>query len=187
VAKTLSALQQRGWKLAILSGDDSPQVQSLGLELQKSGIGLEECLGGLSPEQKKDYLDRFHALGLTTVMIGDGINDAIALASADVGIAVRGPSEIALRNAPIYMGANHLELIPRLLDASTNAVKAIHRCFAASLFYNCITIGLAATGYIHPWIAAVFMPISGITVLLMAWTARTFPPHSKSLTQTTFE
>lgn len=187
VAKTLSALQQRGWKLAILSGDDSPQVQSLGLELQKSGIGLEECLGGLSPEQKKDYLDRFHALGLTTVMIGDGINDAIALASADVGIAVRGPSEIALRNAPIYMGANHLELIPRLLDASTNAVKAIHRCFAASLFYNCITIGLAATGYIHPWIAAVFMPISGITVLLMAWTARTFPPHSKSLVQRTFE
>ena len=170
-------LQKRGWELAILSGDDSPQVQSMGSELQAAGVLLKECQGGLSPEEKKEYLARFRATGLTTVMVGDGINDAVALASADVGIAVRGPSEIALRNAPIYIGQNHLAAIPRLMEASKNTVRAIHRCFAASLLYNCITIGLAATGYIHPLIAAIFMPISGITVLAMAWAARTFPPH----------
>jgi Cu2+-exporting ATPase len=149
--------------------------------LESQGIELEECYGGLSPEQKKEWIISLRNAGYTTVMVGDGINDAVALAIADVGIAVRGPSEIALKNAPIYIGENHLESIPRLFDASKNAVKAIHRCFAASLLYNMITIGLAATGYIHPLIAAIFMPISGITVLLMAWSARTFPPRNQSL------
>jgi Cu2+-exporting ATPase len=181
LSKSLRAVQERGWKLAILSGDDSPQVQQIAQMLESQGIELEECYGGLSPEQKKEWIISLRNAGYTTVMVGDGINDAVALAIADVGIAVRGPSEIALKNAPIYIGENHLESIPRLFDASKNAVKAIHRCFAASLLYNMITIGLAATGYIHPLIAAIFMPISGITVLLMAWSARTFPPRNQSL------
>ena len=165
----------------ILSGDDYPAVRQTARWLESEGIRLDDFKGGLSPEQKKDHLLGLRDAGFTTVMIGDGINDAVALASADVGIAVRGPSEIALKNAPIYIGENHLESIPRLFDASKNAVKAIHRCFAASLLYNCITIGLAISGYIHPLIAAIFMPISGITVLVMAWTARTFPPRKQEL------
>lgn len=177
--ESLAALQDRGWKLVILSGDDYPAVCQIARWLESEGIKIEDFKGGLSPEQKQDHLLGLRDAGFTTVMIGDGINDAVALATADVGIAVRGPSEIALKNAPIYIGENHLESIPRLIDASKNAVKAIHRCFAASLLYNCITIGLAVTGYIHPLIAAVFMPISGITVLLMAWTARTFPPRKQ--------
>ena len=181
LSKSLRALQERGWKLAILSGDESPQVQQIAQMLESQGIELEDCYGGLSPEQKKEWIISLRNAGYTTVMVGDGINDAVALAIADVGIAVRGPSEIALKNAPIYIGENHLESIPRLFDASKNAAKAIHRCFAASLLYNMITIGLAATGYIHPLIAAIFMPISGITVLLMAWSARTFPPRNQSL------
>jgi Cu2+-exporting ATPase len=179
--ESLAALQNRGWKLVILSGDDYPAVLQVAKWLESEGIMLEDFQGGLSPEQKKDRLLGLREAGFTTVMIGDGINDAIALATADVGIAVRGPSEIALKNAPIYIGENHLESIPRLFDAAKNAVKAIYRCFAASLLYNCVTIGLAVTGYIHPLIAAIFMPISGITVLLMAWTARTFPPRKQRL------
>jgi Cu2+-exporting ATPase len=175
VQECLKGLQIHGWRLAILSGDDSPQVDELCDTLRSADIEIEECLGGLSPEQKLARLNRFRNQGVTTVMVGDGINDAICLATADVGIAVRGPSEIALKNAPIYIGENHLESLPRLLDAAKNTVSAIHRCFAASLLYNCITIGLAATGYIHPLVAAIFMPISGITVLVMAWSARTFP------------
>jgi cation transport ATPase len=84
-----------------------------------------------------------------------------------------------MKNAPIFIGERHLEAIPRLLDASRNAVRAIHRCFAASLLYNALTVSLAMTGYIHPLIAAIFMPISGITVLTMAWTARTFPQRKE--------
>ncbi|MFM7973465.1 MAG: HAD-IC family P-type ATPase, partial [Pirellula sp.] len=152
--ESLAALQVRGWKLVILSGDDYPAVCHIARWLESEGIKIEDFKGGLSPEQKQDHLLGLRDAGFTTVMIGDGINDAVALATADVGIAVRGPSEIALKNAPIYIGENHLESIPRLIDASKNAVRAIHHCFAASLLYNCTTIGLAVTGYIHPLIAA---------------------------------
>lgn len=175
LVSSLRQIRDRGWKLAILSGDDSPQVQQIADALSAGGVELVACHGGLSPEQKTQRLGELRSEGTTTVMVGDGINDAVALAAADVGIAVRGPCELAMKNAPIFIGERHLEAIPRLLDASHNAVRAIHRCFAASLLYNALTVGLAMTGYIHPLIAAIFMPISGITVLMMAWSARTFP------------
>jgi Cu2+-exporting ATPase len=175
LVSSLRQIRDRGWKLAILSGDDSPQVQQIADALSAGGVELVACHGGLSPEEKMQRLGELRREGTTTVMVGDGVNDAVALAAADVGIAVRGPCELAMKNAPIFIGERHLEAIPRLLDASRNAVKAIHRCFAASLLYNALTVGLAMTGYIHPLIAAIFMPISGITVLTMAWSARTFP------------
>jgi cation transport ATPase len=62
----------------------------------------------------------------------------------------------------------------RLVDASKSAVRGIRACFAASLLYNTITISLAISGWIHPLIAALFMPLSGITVLTMALLVRTF-------------
>jgi Cu2+-exporting ATPase len=179
LVSSLRQIRDRGWKLVILSGDDSPQVQQIADALSASGVDLVACHGGLSPEQKLQRLGELRREGMTTVMVGDGVNDAVALAAADVGIAVRGPCELAMKNAPIFIGERHLEAIPRLLDASRNAVRAIHRCFAASLLYNALTVSLAMTGYIHPLIAAIFMPISGITVLTMAWSARTFPQRQE--------
>jgi cation transport ATPase len=75
---------------------------------------------------------------------------------------------------PIFIPGNQLESIVRLVDASKSAVRGIRACFAASLLYNTITISLAISGWIHPLIAALFMPLSGITVLTMALLVRTF-------------
>lgn len=172
-AETLVKLQQRGWQLGLLSGDSAERVQSFAEMMRRKGVQWREVAGGVSPEEK---LKRIAAPDVgTRVMVGDGINDAAALAIADVGIAVRGPSEMSLRNAPIYIGDDPLTSLLRLTDASKRAVRGIYRCFAASLIYNAITISLAASGLIHPLLAAIFMPISGITVLVMAWSAKTFP------------
>jgi len=170
---TLRTIASRGWKLAILSGDRQEIVDRLALELQTEGIPLEAALGEQTPEQKMKVIrDCKRQTTVPCVMVGDGINDAAALAVADVGIAIRGGSEQSLSAAPIYLANQKLSSVVGLLDTSKNVVVGIKRCFIASLIYNSITVTLAITGLIHPLIAAVLMPISGLTVLAMAMMVR---------------
>ncbi|MFN6164513.1 MAG: heavy metal translocating P-type ATPase [Planctomycetota bacterium] len=179
--EALRRLVDRGWKIGLLSGDRASVVDALAERLRAEGVPLVDVQSEQTPEQKLAVILASRSSHPTTVMVGDGINDAAALAAADVGIAIRGTGETCLRNAPVYIPDNQLDSIVRLVDASQNTVRGIHRCFAASLLYNAITISLAVTGWIHPLIAALFMPLSGITVLTMALSARTFPPSSKTV------
>lgn len=172
----LKELTNQGWKIGILSGDRQEVVCHLVKEFESAGVAIAAAHGEMSPEQKVETIAKCHTLTSgPVVMVGDGINDAAALAVADVGIALRGGSEIALKNAPVYIADSNLASIPDLLEASKRSVRAIYNCFTASLIYNCITISLAAFGWIHPLVAAILMPISGITVLTLAMRARTFP------------
>ena len=170
---TLRSISERGWKLAILSGDRQEMVDRLAKTLQSEGVLLETALGEQTPEQKmKAIIDCMKQTKGPCVMVGDGVNDAAALAVADVGIAIRGGSEQSLHAAPIYLANQRLSSIVGLLDTSKSVVVGIKRCFIASLIYNSITITLAITGLIHPLIAAILMPISGLTVLAMAMMVR---------------
>ena len=173
--ETLRALAARGWQLGILSGDRQEIVDGLVKVLREKGISIESAFGGRSPEGKlaviRDSKDRGQG---PTVMVGDGVNDAAALALADVGIAIRSGSGQSLAAAPVFFANNRLESMVELVDASRSVVRGIRRCFAASLVYNAVTIGLAIAGLIHPLIAAVLMPISGLTVLAMAMSTKAF-------------
>ncbi len=171
---SLKLLSQRGWKIGLLSGDQASVVEALARRLQGAGLKWVAVKSEQSPEQKMETILDSRQRYATTVMVGDGINDAAALSTADVGIAIRGAGEVSLRHAPIFIPGNQLESIVRLVDASKSAVRGIRACFAASLLYNTITISLAISGWIHPLIAALFMPLSGITVLTMALLVRTF-------------
>ncbi len=172
----LQNLQSSGWKIGILSGDRQDVVDYWAKQLSDQGIHFSQSLGECSPEAKVTTIrNSSHDSKETVVFIGDGINDAAALAVADVGIAVRGGSDIGLRSAPIYIASNRLMSILLLIRAAQASVRSIRRCFAASLAYNTLTITLAIFGWIHPLIAAIFMPISGLTVLAMALTGRAFP------------
>ena len=174
--ETLRDVSKKGWRLGILSGDRQEVVDGLALLLRESGVPIQVALGQRSPEDKLEVIrkakhDRAHPVA----MVGDGVNDAAALALADVGIAIRGESGQSLVAAPIFLANNRLSSVVDLLAASTSVVRGIRRCFAASLIYNTVTISLAMLGWIHPLIAAVLMPISGLTVLTMAMTTNAFP------------
>ena len=166
-AATIEQIRQSGWELGILSGDHLEVVRKVS---QQVGISQENAFGGLSPEEKLRRVTA-DAGGRTVVMIGDGANDAAALAAADVGIAVRGGAEVSLQAAPVFVASGTLSSVADLIDASGRADRLIRTTFAVSLAYNVIAVLLAICGYINPLLAAVLMPISSVSVLslTLAW------------------
>jgi P-type Cu2+ transporter len=179
-ADVLRQVTQLGWKVGIISGDCAEVVETVSSRLRDQGVDIAHSLGCQSPEDKasiiKAYQDKDSG---PVVMIGDGANDAAALAVADVGISIRGGSDQSLLAAPVYVANEKLSSVVELLKASVQVTRSIRKCFVVSLLYNAITISLAIAGLIHPLIAALFMPLSGLTVLAMAMNCRTFRSEPK--------
>jgi Cu2+-exporting ATPase len=175
-AEAVRRLRSLGWHVAILSGDDEAVVASVAGQL---GIPAADASGRVSPEQKAAAVRETAARG-TVVMVGDGVNDAAALAGASVGIAVHGGAEASLAAADIFLNRPGLTPITELMTASRRTLRTIRRAFAASIFYNAVAASLAVTGYINPILAAVLMPLSSFTVLTIAFRSRTFNRSAKS-------
>ncbi len=175
-AEVVSQLQQRGWQLHILSGDHPQVVVSVAKQLK---LPAENCLGGLSPEEKVENIQKLcvrHSSATTpVVMVGDGWNDAAALAAADVGIAVHGSAEASLAAADVFLAEPGLGALLPLLEGSRRTVRLIRRNFAVSLAYNAVGVALAMAGLLNPLLAAVLMPLSSLTVVSLAWRTSTFP------------
>lgn len=169
-APAVRDLLARGWQLGILSGDHPDIVQQVAAQ-----VGLEnaDVFGGVTPEEKlaivKDSLR-----DSTVVMVGDGVNDTAALAAATVGVAVHGGAEVSLDAAAVYLGREGLTPLVELVDGAHATVRVIYRNFAASLSYNVVAVGLAATGWINPLVAAVLMPLSSLTVVGLSLGSRVF-------------
>lgn len=169
-ADAVSALRERGWRIGILSGDHPSVVDRVAGSL---GIERERAIGGAAPEEKLAWIEGSKADGATVLMVGDGVNDAAALAAADVGVSLRGGAAASLEAAPVYLQAGGLGSLVDLVDASRRTVRTIRRNFAFSLGYNALAVGLAMAGLIHPLIAAILMPASSLTVLTTVLLSKT--------------
>ena len=171
---TIAALCRLGVRVRILSGDHAGVVGRIGAEL---GLPGEDVLGGLSPEAKRDIVaalvSRADRTG-TVVMVGDGVNDAAALALADVGVAVHGGMGATIVAADVVLTREGVRPLLDIIEGARRLRGVVVRNLGFSLFYNVAASALALTGFVGPLLAAVLMPISSLTVVLSSAFTRTF-------------
>jgi P-type Cu2+ transporter len=175
---SLQQLRARGWRTVMLSGDSPDVVSSVGRALQ---FAAQDAIGAASPEDKLAFVEQCKRQG-TVVMVGDGVNDAAAIAAASVGIGVHGGAEACLATADIYLTRPGLSALVELTEGARRTMRVIHRNIGFSIGYNVIGAGLAMAGLLTPLIAAVLMPTSSITVVLGSWYGRTFPRRAAGAT-----
>jgi len=174
--EVIQKLRSAQWKVLILSGDHQAIVRYVAAKL---GVSEEHALGEQTPEQKLSAIQNAKGNG-PVVMVGDGVNDAAALAAADVGVALRGGANASLAAAPVLIGNSHLGGVVTLITSAKRTVRCIRDNFIVSISYNAIAAVLAMTGVISPLIAAVLMPISSLTVLTMVLATPTVPPKESA-------
>jgi Cu2+-exporting ATPase len=170
-ADSLADLRERGWSLRLLSGDHPAVVAEVGARL---GFEPGDCEGGASPEDKLRLVDRLEREQGPIVMVGDGVNDAAAMARASVGVGMRGGAEACLAVADVFLARPGLASLVALDEGARRTLAVIRRNIAFSLVYNVAGAGLAVAGVIDPLIAAILMPASSLTVVLASWHGRTF-------------
>jgi len=163
-ARTIADLRALGWRLAMASGDDPRVARQVGREV---GLADAEIRGGLSPEAKL-ALVRDGGLAGPVVMVGDGVNDLAALAAADVGVAVREGAQSALHVADACLAASGMRPLLRLVRGSASSMRAIRIGLVVSIAYNLVGGTLAFLGLVNPLVAAILMPVSGLTVTALA-------------------
>ncbi len=159
VPQTLSTLEQMGLPVHVLTGD-APE--------RASALSLTEVQGNLLPDDKRQRMLEEIKASKRPLMIGDGINDASALAAAHAGIALSSGAELADRAATATLYHGDLRVIPWAIDLCRNAMHTIRRNLLRAAAYNLAGIALAAFGLLHPVVAALLMVASS---LLTAWSS----------------
>jgi Cu2+-exporting ATPase len=170
----VARLKARGWAVHLLSGDAREVVRAAARQV---GVPDDAWRGEVTPEAKLEEIERA-AAGGPVVMVGDGVNDAAAMARATVGIAVRGGAEASLAVADVYLSRPGLTALDALVEGSERTLRVIRRNVGLSLVYNIVGAGLAMGGWINPLVAAILMPASSITVVLASWRSRTFEENA---------
>jgi P-type Cu+ transporter len=168
-APAVRELRSLGLEPVLLSGDDEATARPVAAE-----VGIERVVAGVLPQEKEDEIRRLQAEGRVVAMVGDGVNDAPALARADLGLALGTGTDVAIE-------ASDLTLVSGDLRAAPDAIRLARRTFGTirgNLFwafaYNVAAIPLAAAGYLSPVVAAAAMAFSSLFVVLNSLRLRRF-------------
>jgi Cu+-exporting ATPase len=170
----VTALRAQGLHVAMLTGDNEGSANVVAVAL-----GIDDVKAEILPEDKAHTVDALRRAGRIVAMVGDGINDAPALAAADLGIAMATGSDVAMHTAGITLMRGDPALVADALDISRRTFGKIRQGLFWAFIYNVIGIPLAASGHLNPVIAGAAMAFSSVSVVTNALLLRRWRPHRK--------
>jgi len=153
--EAMAQMKKLGIRTIVMTGDRGENA---------SRFGFDECLAGMTPEAKLREVEKLRAAGHKVLFIGDGINDAPAMAASAASIALAGGSELPRETAGLELNGQDLRVIPQSVALCRATVRAIRRNIAFAACYNVVGIALAAAGILHPIAAALIMLVSSLSV-----------------------
>ncbi len=159
-AKAIQNIQKLGVKVVMLTGDHEQSAQKVAEE-----VGVDEVYAKLLPQDKSAMIDKFHQEDHVVVMVGDGINDAIALASSDISIAMGNGADVAISVSDIVLLDEKPESIYESYKISRRTFGAVKENLGFSLLYNVVAVPLAMMGFVNPLVAALSMSLSSLVVV----------------------
>jgi Cu2+-exporting ATPase len=166
-ARVAADLRALGLKLIILSGDGPIAVAPIA-----AALGIEEWQGGLRPDEKIAIIESLKARGHRVLMVGDGLNDAPALAAASVSLSPISAADITQAQADAVFLGEKLAPVRQAIVTARRARRLMHQNLSLAVIYNAIAVPIAIAGLVTPLIAAAAMSGSSVLVTLNALRAR---------------
>ncbi len=159
--RVITRLRERGVKTVMLTGDAKRVAEAIG-----TSLGIDEVRAELLPADKVAAIETLQKAGRKVAMVGDGINDAPALAQADVGIAIGAGTDVAIESAGVILIGDRLDDVVSALTLGKASYRTLTGNVVVAVLFNLVGMGLAAFGYITPLLAITFMIVSIFAILL---------------------